>query len=455
MKRFARSHLCHIALVFVGVVSCAADQSTPVADPSTHPVSVKDFGAKGDGVTDDTKAIQAALNSVSTGLVTFPASSACYKSGDLMISGKTDFVLEGNHQEICWAGTAKPGDFIGFQYSGSLTHVTLQNFRLTGDGVLGDRHAGVWGHSGAKLMNLSVTGNSIRNVVLGISINADKGGTISGFSIDHNNIDTVLGTEPGSGYGIHHANGSGKPSNGVIEENTITRAQRHSIYQAKGSAVLIKKNTILNHRQGVSEVVGSPRPAVQIARSTNIAFEDNVIEGAKDGSLQVSLSPGETCDHITVNGTVITRPIGPQSAVTIGTSGPQQDGICTNVRFSSNTISYEAAGNPVLQIDSGKHVLVLDNTFRVTSGSGKGAVIGIRGYGEGTATASWTDDLTFSGNKIDTSGVTGALHAVAVYRGAATAGIHVTFERNTFDVPGDKFWYEVPPTNPNLRILNP
>jgi hypothetical protein len=56
-----------------------------------------------------------------------------------MISDKTDFVLEGNHQEICWTGTANADEFIGFQYSGSLTNVTIQNFRLIGDEILGDR----------------------------------------------------------------------------------------------------------------------------------------------------------------------------------------------------------------------------------------------------------------------------------------------------------------------------
>lgn len=417
-------------------------------------VSVQDFGAKGDGVTDDTKAIQAALTSAPTGTVTFPAGHGCYKSGNLMISDKTDFVLEGNHREICWTGVAKADEFIGFQYSGTLTNVTIQNFRLIGDAVLGHRHAGVWGLSGARLSSFRVTGNYVHNVTLGISVNAEKSGSIAGFSVDHNDIDTVLGTGPGSGYGIHHANGSGNPSNGIIEENTITLTQRHGIYQAKGSRVLIKKNTIRNHRQAVPESVGSPRPAVQIARSTYIAFEDNVIEGAKDGSIQVALQPGTTCDHITVNGNTITRPVGPHSAITIGTSDPQHDGICTNVRLSNNNISYDLEGNPALQIDSGKHVRVLNNAFGVSLRSRQGAVIGVRGYGEGPGTALYNDDVIFSGNKISSGSTAGALYAVAIHRGAARAGMHITFEGNTYNVPGDQFWYEIPPANPNLRILD-
>ena len=52
-------------------------------------------------------------------------------------------------------------------------------------------------------------------------------------------------------------------------------------------------------------------------------------------------------------------------------------------------------GSPALQIDSGKHVLVLNNVFSVTSRSREGRRIGLRGHGEGPGTALYTDDVTF------------------------------------------------------------
>src|SRR5687768_374787 len=61
-------------------------------------VSVKDHGAVGDGLTDDTSAIQAAINAAAGGIVWFPEGT--YISTTLYVLGHTTFRGEGRSSSI-------------------------------------------------------------------------------------------------------------------------------------------------------------------------------------------------------------------------------------------------------------------------------------------------------------------------------------------------------------------
>ncbi|QLI96547.1 right-handed parallel beta-helix repeat-containing protein [Providencia rettgeri] len=121
-------------------------------------VSVKDFGAKGDGVTDDTKAIQAAIDSFSNrkirgGTVFFP-------SGEYLISDSINInrdagdgfyfpnVPAKNLDNITLLGEAKGGDYV---YQGWGTTIRQVNENLNG----------IWFFqysSGGRVKDIQVTG---------------------------------------------------------------------------------------------------------------------------------------------------------------------------------------------------------------------------------------------------------------------------------------------------------
>jgi hypothetical protein len=68
-----------------------------LSQSATGSVSVLDYGAKGDGVTDDTAAIQAAINSASANYeIVFPASSGKYVFTNVNLSNKINLRISGS-----------------------------------------------------------------------------------------------------------------------------------------------------------------------------------------------------------------------------------------------------------------------------------------------------------------------------------------------------------------------
>jgi hypothetical protein len=88
-----------------------------IADNSNTILSVKDFGAKGDGVTDDTAAIQAAVNAAMAGpgLLYFPASnpSQFYKvTTPIVITKPINIVGAGPHSTLVFGVGMAAGQYI-------------------------------------------------------------------------------------------------------------------------------------------------------------------------------------------------------------------------------------------------------------------------------------------------------------------------------------------------------
>jgi hypothetical protein len=93
-------------------------------------VSVKDFGAKGDGVSDDTAAIQAAVNSVATsgGEVLFPNGS--YRVNSTVVVGASDVQLCSAESALIINGTTNApaiqfGDGVTIRYRGGIEGLTF------------------------------------------------------------------------------------------------------------------------------------------------------------------------------------------------------------------------------------------------------------------------------------------------------------------------------------------
>lgn len=104
-------------------------------------VNVLDFGAIGDGTTDDTAAIQAAVDSVTNGTVYFP--NGTYKiTNTITIDGSTklslNFVGNGLASEVVYAGTTANIPMFYYYNGDNSTFITVENLKFNNDYRSGD-----------------------------------------------------------------------------------------------------------------------------------------------------------------------------------------------------------------------------------------------------------------------------------------------------------------------------
>ena len=183
----------------------------------------------------------------------------------------------GNYNKICNLGCA------AIQPSGDFSNIEVSGFISDGQNTSGSYFFGNDSSVGYK-ENVSVHDNYIFNQSMGISFNADLAGYYRFSKIYNNVLENIIGTESGSGYGIHLANAQYCD----IFNNIIIGAQRHSIYHAWGNHNKIYSNRIIEHRKNVPFNV---RAALAIFRSSYcLEIYDNVFENnyAVDIHLEVS-----------------------------------------------------------------------------------------------------------------------------------------------------------------------
>jgi hypothetical protein len=137
--------------LFSGLVLFTSGCSSPIRDPEGQVGDVRHFGAIGDGRTDDTAAIQGAIDSASSlgGVVRFPPGRYAYQK--LLIKGKTGLTISGDHASLI--------EILG---EGGLTIAGSPGFRVTG---LTFDHAS---HNGYILditsPNVCIDGNTFENL---------------------------------------------------------------------------------------------------------------------------------------------------------------------------------------------------------------------------------------------------------------------------------------------------
>lgn len=172
--------------------------TTTVSAKLKEVVSVKDFGAVGDGVTDDTAAIQAAIDS-GANTVYFPASGTYYFGSAVQIG--SDVVLECYGANLIGAGWDSNDDIFQLTSAANVSLLggtfgacryvfyatAIDSFTIK-DTVIDDCMIGVLVYNADSTGFFQASGNSFSNCEIGIDI---QSGTIKTVDINNNRFESI------------------------------------------------------------------------------------------------------------------------------------------------------------------------------------------------------------------------------------------------------------------------
>jgi len=414
-------------------------------------ITPEDYGAVGDGVANDTAALQAAFTALPTGKKLLI--SGTYKTTtELSLSGKTAVTIWGKGTiNMTGAGL---NDAVIRPYN--CNKLEICDLTLTGDNNSDASYGqqGIGGTNGT-CSGLHYHGLKVSGVNVGISASSTGAGVIDDIAIHDNTVTDIVGTSTGQGYGIHvqPASAQTTPTNARVFSNTVTRAQRHSIYVTQVNGASVFGNIIYRHRYG--QTPGAILPAIPVTRGSNVSVFGNIFVEC-GGSIGVDINAGFSTHNITVVGNTVYSPKD-IPAFYIGDQTPSVEGVVTDITFASNRVYVDESngdyGADVLRIFSGKKLLISGNAFEHLNRTGTGQFITIAGSDESGATATYTDDITIIGNKFNGTNNGGVSRGVLLQSAAATSIIAIKAAMNDFE-PTDAFWaFGTTQTNPNITAL--
>lgn len=355
-----------IVLLMVALVSCRAIAAEPIAGGGKV-INVKEFGAKGDGVSDDTAAIQKAINAAPDGSTIYFAAGT-YEVANFVINKRSglSFVGEGRNSRIKQkAGAERIATFTGAR------DIVITKLAFDANGVKAFGGVMFYAANGVRIENNLFVDSAPRRARSGdrYSFVFGKGAEPSqGVKIINNVIEDLQ-------LEVDHS------KDVVIEGNTVSRAVNTAgigIFTVGNNAVaedyLIKGNTVIDPPQAGFDVVIDP-PASRNCVFRRISIINNTVVRAKTvgygiriGTLDNSKSTtGNVFEDIVIKDNVIRIEAGaPKSRQILFANTSQAAGIVfERLTVTGNTIENKGpqSGDFAIDLRRVQNSLVADNNI--------------------------------------------------------------------------------------------
>lgn len=246
-----------------------------LADRFAVILNVKDFGAVGDGSTDDTAAIQNAVNS---GLpVYFPRSSGCYVTDKITIASNNRTIF-GDGAQLCMSPLSLNPMFD----LGTSSNVEIYGLRLTGN-----RATQTSVSSGSNAISSSSGSSQIRIHDNYIDQWTKHGISLDGVTDANVSRNYVTGSYRGAGILISATTISTRV---IVDSNTIYNVQLAGIHSFVGvNDFVVSNNLIDGTNQGigsgaVADCITDYQPAPQ---GTNVTIANNTCRNSGNNGIHV------------------------------------------------------------------------------------------------------------------------------------------------------------------------
>jgi hypothetical protein len=380
-------------------------------------VSVKDFGAQGDGVADDTVAIQAAINSLSNySMLVFPPGN--YKIGQVIFNGISNLAVSAYGARFILTGNSA-----GFVVKGVCSNIYVQGGVIFGDGVNRDASPSTaqigWlfgNEAGAYVQNVFVQDVVVDAANVGFKFAAGTGtgsGNTNNVKITRCQAKDIVGVVGGVGYGFSFTQA---PYSSISDCQAIN-CGRHGIYFSEGRDYAATNCVIRDHRSSV--FTSAYRVGFSISRSRNVSVSNCIFDNCYDGSLEIDTdTQGTPPDNVLVGVAVSNCAFynSKLADIRIGTD-PVTDGNPYDVVVSNCVM---VRGNNIISsivLESGERIKI-DGCLIRGYGSASSRAISVKGTGG----AAYTDNIDITNNQI-TNWDIGVQIASALQTGASAIRI--------------------------------